>query len=272
MAEHAINQQKRQKNAVAVARKVVKKAVANTEEQGGAKIVVLTADPHRNVVIVPGCHLDSMRQEENVYFFEDGNVLVGMIVEGGTVEYHPADRTYVVRLTNGRHARLNSTTDMAQTEAAAPDGRTPQDRSPEGQRAPEEPRWQGIAMRLATPSTDEITQAVNSYVELLAKGNGDDIAALYSDGATVEDPVGSEARRGRNAIRELYADIETYSRESELVWLQVAEREAAFLCRVTVTDGNSRTRIEGIDVMSFDDNAKITSMKAFWGPANITRL
>ena len=39
--------------------------------------MVLTDDPRRNVVIVPGCHVDSMRQEENVYFFEDGNALVG---------------------------------------------------------------------------------------------------------------------------------------------------------------------------------------------------
>ena len=105
MAEHAIKRQKPQKKAVkhAVAKKAVKEAVAHTEQERGARIVVLTGDPHRNVVIVPGCHIDSMRQEENVYFFEDGNALVGMIVEGGTVEYHPADRTYVVRLTDGRH-------------------------------------------------------------------------------------------------------------------------------------------------------------------------
>ena len=105
MAEHATERQKPQKKAVkhAVAKKVVKKAVAHIEEGRGARIVVLTGDPHRNVVIVPGCHIDSMRQEENVYFFEDGDALVGMIVEGGTVEYDPADRTYVVPLTNGRH-------------------------------------------------------------------------------------------------------------------------------------------------------------------------
>ncbi len=253
MAEHAVKRQKPQKNAADAASKVAKKAVANAKEQGGAKIVVLTGDPHKKAVIVPGCHLDSMRQEENVYFFEDGNGLVGMMVEGGTVEYHRADRTYVVRLTDGQHGWLNRATEMAQTEASAPGGRTPQEPT-------------------ATPSTDEITRAVKSYVELLAKGNGDDIAALYTEGATVEDPVGNEVRRGRDAIRELYADIEKYSRESELVWLQVTEREAAFLCRVTVTDGNSCTRIEGIDVMSFDDNVKITSMKAYWGPENIARL
>ena len=109
MAEHAIERQKPRKRAAVkkeekrvVANKIAKNAVANTEEERGARIVVLTDDPRRSVVIVPGCHIDSMRHKENAYFFEDGNELVGMIVEGGTVEYHRADRTYVVRLTNGR--------------------------------------------------------------------------------------------------------------------------------------------------------------------------
>lgn len=87
-----------------VAKKVAKNAVVNTEEDRGARIVVLTDDPRRSVVIVPGCHIDSMQHNENAYFFEDGDELVGMIVEGGTVEYQPVDRTYVVRLTNGRHS------------------------------------------------------------------------------------------------------------------------------------------------------------------------
>ena len=111
MAEHARERQKPRKRAAvktdakrAAAKKIAKNAVANTEEQRGARIVVLTDDPRRSVVIVPGCHIDSMRHKENAYFFEDGNALVGMIVEGGTVEYHPGDRTYVVRLTNGRHS------------------------------------------------------------------------------------------------------------------------------------------------------------------------
>lgn len=110
MAERAVTPRKRQKKAAmkkpaknAAAKKAMTKAAATTEGELGAKIVVLTDDPRRRVVIVPGCHLDSMRQEENAYFFEDGNELVGMIVEGGTVEYHPADRAYIVRLTDGQH-------------------------------------------------------------------------------------------------------------------------------------------------------------------------
>lgn len=83
-----------------VPQKAVTKASPNTEGERSTRIVVLTNDPRRKVVIVPGCHLDSLRQEANAYFFEDGNALVGMIVEGGTVEYNRADRTYVVRLTS----------------------------------------------------------------------------------------------------------------------------------------------------------------------------
>ncbi len=104
MAEHAMKRQKPLESAAV--KKHAKNAVANTEGERGARIVVLTDDPRRSVVIVPGCHIDSMRDKENAYFFEDGNELVGMIVEGGTVEYQPGDRTYVVRLTNGGHTAV----------------------------------------------------------------------------------------------------------------------------------------------------------------------
>lgn len=106
MAVHAVKRQKVRKKAVksTAAKKVVNEAATNTRDELGARIVILTGDPRRKVVIVPGCHIDSMGQQDNVYFFEDGDALVGMIVEGGTVEYRAADRTYVVHLTDGRHS------------------------------------------------------------------------------------------------------------------------------------------------------------------------
>ena len=91
-----------------LAKKALHRVVAHPVDEHGARILILTADPHRRVVVVPGCHLDSLRQEDNAYFFQDGNALVGMIVEGGTVEYHPADRTYVVQLTDGKHTAASS--------------------------------------------------------------------------------------------------------------------------------------------------------------------
>ncbi len=98
MAEHAMTQQKPKK-----AVKKVASQAAPIEEKRGARIEVLTCDPGRKVVIVLGCHIDSMRHRENAYFFQAGDELIGMIVEGGTVEYEPADHTYVVRLADGHH-------------------------------------------------------------------------------------------------------------------------------------------------------------------------
>jgi hypothetical protein len=98
MAEHAVKRAGRRKTAAAKSHEPSRREA----EDRPTRIVILTADPHRKVVIVPGCHLDSLRQDGNAYFFEDGNELVGMIVEGGTVEFDRDERAYIVRLTDGR--------------------------------------------------------------------------------------------------------------------------------------------------------------------------
>jgi steroid Delta-isomerase len=46
-----------------------------------------------------------------------------------------------------------------------------------------------------------ITDTVNRYVELAAKGSADDLVELYADDATVEDPVGGGAAGGEGASR-----------------------------------------------------------------------
>jgi steroid delta-isomerase len=114
------------------------------------------------------------------------------------------------------------------------------------------------------PSQEAIAQTVNRYLELVAKGATDDVLALYSADATLEDPIGSDVRRGHDAIREFYAAFQDVPKETELDELRVAGNEAAFLWRLTVDAGNSRTLISPISHMTFDEDAKITSMRAFW--------
>jgi steroid Delta-isomerase len=118
----------------------------------------------------------------------------------------------------------------------------------------------------------ELANTVNRYLELLNKGTADDITALYTDDATIEDPVGSDVRRGHAAVHEFYAAIENADKSTELVSLKVAGNEAAFIWRLTADLGNMRTRVEPISVMTFDDDAKITSMRAFWSQADLTML
>jgi steroid delta-isomerase len=122
------------------------------------------------------------------------------------------------------------------------------------------------------PTADDYAATVNRYLELLATGGADEITALYTDDATIEDPVGSDVRRGRGAVHEFYAAIENLSKEAELVTLRAAGNEVAFWWRMTVNAGDSRTRLEPISVMTFDGDAKITSMRAFWSPADVAVL
>jgi steroid Delta-isomerase len=109
-----------------------------------------------------------------------------------------------------------------------------------------------------------VIETVNRYVELLGSGSADELVTLFSSDATVEDPVGSGVRRGHDAIRELFSRVEKQDRTVELLSAHVIGNEAAFLARLTVRTGDVTTRIDGIDVMTFDDKGRITSMRAFW--------
>jgi steroid Delta-isomerase len=123
------------------------------------------------------------------------------------------------------------------------------------------------------PSAEQITQTVNRYLELLGKGQADDIAALYADDATVEDPVGGGVHIGRQAIRGFYSNVENIKSQTEVMTLRALGSEAAFYWTLTVDLGNGGgMRIEIISVMVFDDEGKIASMKAYWGPENVTQL
>jgi steroid Delta-isomerase len=122
------------------------------------------------------------------------------------------------------------------------------------------------------PSQEAITQTVNSYLTLVAKGATEEVVQLYTADATIEDPAGTDLRRGRDAIREFYAAFQDAKKETELAEIRVGGSEAAFLWHLTLDAGDSRTRISPISLMTFDADAKITSMRAFWSPADVRVL
>ncbi|MCB0931871.1 MAG: nuclear transport factor 2 family protein [Mycobacterium sp.] len=116
---------------------------------------------------------------------------------------------------------------------------------------------------------EHITQTVHRYLELVGGGSADDIADLFAGDATVEDPVGGEVHIGRGAIHRFYKNIENVHRVTELLALRVAGHQAAFMFAITVGSGEQRIRIEPIDVMVFNSDGRIASMKAYWSPADM---
>ena len=119
------------------------------------------------------------------------------------------------------------------------------------------------------PTAEHIESTVKRYLDLVATGTADEIAALYAGDATVEDPVGGgEVHIGRHAIAGFYRNIDNLERATELLALRVAGHEAAFMFAITIGSGDQRMRIQPIDVMVFNGDGTIASMKAYWSAAD----
>jgi steroid Delta-isomerase len=122
------------------------------------------------------------------------------------------------------------------------------------------------------PSAEQITQTVTRYLEFVSKGQPDDIAGLYADDATVEDPVGGEVHIGRQAIRGFYGTLENVKAQTEVLTLRALGNAAAFHWTLSIDFGGNGMRIDIISVMTFDEESKIASMKAYWGQDNVTNF
>lgn len=124
------------------------------------------------------------------------------------------------------------------------------------------------------PSTkgDQIADTIRRYVSLLATGSTDDLLELFAEDATVEDPVGSDVRAGRNEIREFFSTLQQLERQTELVLLRVAGNEAAFSFTITFKAGDTSMRLQPIDTMTFDRDGKITSVRSYFAPADLAEV
>lgn len=118
-------------------------------------------------------------------------------------------------------------------------------------------------------SPEAIRETIEQYVALVASGTPDEIMALYADGATVEDPVGSEVRTTRESIREFYAVLESMQQQGTVGHVRIAGSEAAFSFELVTKAGDTTVTLAPIDVMTFDDDAKITSMRAYWADSDM---
>jgi len=118
-------------------------------------------------------------------------------------------------------------------------------------------------------SNDQIQAAVDRYLAAVANGTAGDIAACYAEDASLEDPAGSEPRRGRAAITQFYAPLEATQRETKLLTIRVGGDTAVFHFLVRTRQPDQTIDVDPIDVMTFDETGMITSMRAFWSAVDV---
>lgn len=117
--------------------------------------------------------------------------------------------------------------------------------------------------------SEKIQATIDGYFEAFDKGSVEAAVALFAENATVEDPVGSKVRSGRENIQKFYAGAMSMKcKITQTGPSRIVENEAAFPFHGVVQLPDKTMEFDCIDVMTFDDGGKILSMRAFWGPGN----
>jgi len=107
----------------------------------------------------------------------------------------------------------------------------------------------------------DIPAICERYVSLVGDEDVDALVALFADDATVEDPVGAEVRAGRDALHAFFSTLPETGVSARLVGpVHHVGSEAAFPFVIDTAGFEMNV----VDVMTFDEEGKITSMRAFW--------
>ena len=117
-----------------------------------------------------------------------------------------------------------------------------------------------------------MADTIRRYVALLAAGSADDLLELFAEDATVEDPVGSDVRTGRQQIHQFFSALETMERHTELGLLRIVGQEAAFSFTIGFTVGDIRMSLQPIDTMTFNTSGQINSMRSYFDPSDVVSL
>jgi steroid delta-isomerase len=121
----------------------------------------------------------------------------------------------------------------------------------------------------------KMKQAMQAYIDSFNRVDVDAIIALYADDATVEDPVGSPVKKGRAEIAEFYKmAIKTGARLELAAPIRGSHGNSAAMAfdvklKMPENMGGGSGTIRVIDVMTFDEQHRFSSMRAFWGPSDM---
>jgi steroid delta-isomerase len=123
-----------------------------------------------------------------------------------------------------------------------------------------------------TADAATIRSVVDAYCAAFTKADRDAYTALFADDAWIEDPVGTPRHQGREAIGAFFEQSRSLAESIELRLtgpVRVAAGECAFPMQARPELGGTTFAVDIIDVMTFDDDGRITTMRAFWDGAEM---
>lgn len=122
-----------------------------------------------------------------------------------------------------------------------------------------------------SPNPAQMRATLQRYIDAINAQDTRGVVALYAEDAALEDPVGTPPIVGHAAIAAFYAKVVPLGLKLRLVAPIRGSRgnAAAMAFEVDAPAANGRNIIRVIDVMTFDGEGKISSMRAYWAPDDV---
>lgn len=120
--------------------------------------------------------------------------------------------------------------------------------------------------------TELVRKRIETYMATFTANDREGWLDNFADGAWIEDPVGTPRRNGREEIRAFWDETHGIPDSVELRPLgivNVCGNEAAFTMQARPTLDGQVFVVDIIDVMTFDDDGKITTMRAYFDQATM---
>lgn len=114
-----------------------------------------------------------------------------------------------------------------------------------------------------------IQKTIDSYLAAFTANDRAGWLDCFVTDAWIQDPVGTPRRNGREEIGAFWDETHAVPDSIELRSTGITTivgSEAAFTMQARPTLGGEVYAIDIIDLMTFDDDAKITTMRAFFDP------
>ncbi len=122
------------------------------------------------------------------------------------------------------------------------------------------------------PSAEHVLHAYERYTAALSSHDMDAVMVLFSSTAVVNDPVDAPAVEGTGQIRALLAGASAMVRAVRIagpICISGDCRHAAAPLEAEVDLGQGIQVMDVTDVMTFDDDGRFATMKAYYGPTNL---
>ena len=122
--------------------------------------------------------------------------------------------------------------------------------------------------------SDSITTTIDAYMAAFTATDREAWLGCFAEDAWIEDPVGTPRREGLAAIGEYWDDAQAIPDIIELRPLDlrvIIGNEAALTMQARPNLGGDTYALDIIDVMTFDDDGKITSNRAFYNTERLRR-